>query len=257
MITAVTACQSPNHYTHHAHSAPGTWGEGWARASHLLSATITMLRALQAIFQCSYSLNRVQGWACRRPGTLSVVLQEVDHCLSDCPQLPVRSYTRKSGSWLWLQVPVLKQPSQAQSPRTVKAAALSIPPWVHCCSLTGYILVSNRCTQWETTQLRADDRLQDTRQRDKSHTHRGKRWPGIPANCTYTANTGKRLLMPEMAGVSRVKHFSPGQAHIKLTSHTLATYTLHQILSQSDCYHMKERKGPAGKRWEAGRCRAK
>lgn len=127
--------------------------------------------SMQAIFQCSYSLNRVQGWACRRPGAISVVLQEVNHCLSDCPQLPVRSYTRKPGSWLWLQVPVLKQLSQAQSPRTVKAAALSIQPWVHCCSLTAYILVNNRCTQWETTQLRADDRLQDTRQRDKSHTH--------------------------------------------------------------------------------------
>lgn len=145
----------------------------------------------QATFQCSYSLNRVQGWACRRPGALSVVLQEVNHCLSDCPQLPVRSYTRKPGSWLWLHVPVLKQLSQAQSPRTVKAAALSIQPWVHCCSLTAYILVNNRCTQWETTQLRADDRLQDTRQRDKSHTHGGERWPGVPANSTYTANTGK------------------------------------------------------------------
>lgn len=51
-----------------------------------------------------YSLNRVQGWACRRPGALRMVLQEVDHCLPDCPQLPVSSYKSKSGSWLWQQV---------------------------------------------------------------------------------------------------------------------------------------------------------
>lgn len=149
MITAVTACQHSSHYTHHAHSAPGTWGQGWTRASHLLSATIMMLWAPQAIFQCSYSLNRVQGWACRRPGALSVVLQEVDHCLPDRAQLPVRSYTRKPGSWLWLQVPVPKQPSQAQSPGTVKTAA--IQPWVHCCSLTGYILVNNKYTEGDHT----------------------------------------------------------------------------------------------------------
>lgn len=166
-------------------------GRGMDQAAHLLHATITMLWVPQVTFQCNYSLNRVQGWACRRPGALSVVLQEVDHCLPDCPQFPVRSYTRKPGSWPWLQVPVPKQLSQAHSPRTEKAAALSTQPWVHCCSLTGYIL-SQQSQQWETTQLRADDRLQDTRQGDKSHTNGGERWPEAPANSTLLLTQADR-----------------------------------------------------------------
>lgn len=103
----------------------------------MLSSTTMMLYAPQAIFQWNYSLNRVQGWACRRPSALRVVLQEVNHCLPDCPQFPVRSYKSKSRSWLWLQVYVPQQTSQAQSPRTVKAATPFTQLWVHSCSLTG------------------------------------------------------------------------------------------------------------------------
>lgn len=67
-----------------------------------------MVQAPQVTFQWNYSLNRVQGRARRRSSALCVILQEVDHCLPDCPQLPVRSYKSKSGSQLWLQVYVPK-----------------------------------------------------------------------------------------------------------------------------------------------------
>lgn len=131
-----------------------------------------------------------------------MVLQEINHCLPDCPQLPVRSYKSKSRSWLWLRVYVPQQPSQAQSPRTVKAAAPFMQPCVYSCSLTGCSVISSRCIQWEITQSRASDRQQDTWQNDKSHAHGGKRWPGASttsytlltqANTTPDARNGRCL----------------------------------------------------------------